>query len=65
MSKDEILEGLRAHRTLIQEEWATYAEIQAVNELVLEGYAKATRWEWKASHQCECRTISPGLKVMA
>lgn len=65
MTKDEILEGLRAGRTLIQEEWSTYAEIEAVNQLVLEGYASATRWEWKSSFQCERRVITPGPKVMA
>lgn len=65
MTKTEILEGLMAGRTLIQEEWADYAEISAVDQLVTEGKATATRWEWKSSFQCERRIITPGPAVLA
>ncbi|GLQ09214.1 hypothetical protein GCM10007913_11460 [Devosia yakushimensis] len=58
MTKAEMAAGLADGRTLIQEEWADFAEIQAINELVAEGLASATRWEWKASYQCERRVIT-------
>ena len=58
MSKDEMLAGLRAGRTLIQEEWADAEEIRAVDELIAEGKARATPWEWRDGFQCERRRIA-------
>ncbi|SFV31226.1 hypothetical protein SAMN05216456_1274 [Devosia crocina] len=65
MTKEQILDGLIAGRTLIQEEWAIYAEIQAVDELVAENKATATRWEWRPSYQCERRVITAGPAALA
>lgn len=57
MTKDEIAEGLARGRRLIQEEWADPAEIAAVDELVAEGKATATPWEWSDGFQCERRLV--------
>lgn len=37
MTKDEMVDGLKAGRTLFQDGWATEAEKQAVAELEAEG----------------------------
>lgn len=58
MSKEEISIGLKAGRTLIQEEWADRLEIVAVDELIKEGIAKATPWEYKDNFQCEYRKVT-------
>ena len=58
MTKDEMKAGLQAGRILIQEEWADPEEIKAVDELVAEGIAVATPWEYKDNFQCERRRIT-------
>lgn len=58
MTKDEMRAGLAAGWRLIQEEWADRGEIAAVDELVAEGVASATPWEWKDGFQCERRIVT-------
>ena len=61
--KEEMADGLRAGRTLIQEEWANPQEIAWVDELIAEGKAHASPWEYKDNFQCERRSITaPPLK---
>jgi len=55
MSKEEMRNGLSQGRTLIQEEWADVEEILFVDELIAEGMATATSWEWKDEFQCKRR----------
>lgn len=57
MTRDEIERGLAAGRRLIQEEWAHPQEIAWVDELVAEGKATATEWEYRDGFQCERRVI--------
>jgi hypothetical protein len=65
MTKDEIAIGLAAGRTLIQEEWSTPGEITAVDELVAEGVATATPWEWRDGFQCERRRVTAATVEVA
>jgi len=58
MTKAEIKEGLLSGRTLIQEGWAHPSEIQWVDELIKEGIAEATPWEYKDNFQCERRRVT-------
>lgn len=58
MTKDEIRAGLAQGRRLIQEEWSTRAEIAAVDELVAEGVASATAWQYRDGFQCERRIVT-------
>lgn len=58
ITKDEMRAGLASGRTLIQEEWAHPKEIQWVDELVSEGKATATPWEYKDGLQCERRLVT-------
>lgn len=58
MTKEEMRAGLATGRTLIQEEWADPEEIIAVDELVAEGAATATPWEYKDTFQCKRRRVS-------
>lgn len=58
MTKDEMIIGLAAGRRLIQEEWADGSEIDAVDQLVSEGKAQASPWQWKDNFQCMRRVIS-------
>jgi len=58
MTKDEMAKGLAAGRRLTQEEWADPAEIRAVDELIAEGKATATPWEYRDGFQCERRIIT-------
>ena len=58
MTKEEMRTGLARGRRLIQEEWSKPEEITAVNELVAEGFATATPWEWKDGFQCERRVVT-------
>lgn len=58
MTKDERARGLAAGRRLVQEEWADRAEIIAVDELVSEGKASATPWEYRDGFQCERRIVT-------
>lgn len=59
MTKEEMRDGLDAGRVLVQEEWADKEEIRAVDELVAEGTAFATPWEYKDGFQCEHRRDDP------
>lgn len=58
MTKEEMRAGLAAGRRLSQEEWAHPLEKQWVDELVAEGAAQATPWEYSGNFQCECRTVT-------
>lgn len=58
MSKDEIRAGLEAGRKLVQEEWCNPAEVTAIDELVDEGVAEATPWQWHDNFQCERRIVT-------
>lgn len=57
MTKDEIRAGLAAGRTLVQEEWCAASERQAVDELIEEGVAVSSGWEYKSNFQCEVRKV--------
>ncbi len=57
MTKEEMERGLAAGRRLVQEEWADRNEIRAVDELVAEGKANATAWQYRDGFQCEMRSI--------
>lgn len=63
MTKEEIRGGLARGRTLIQEEWAHSSEIQWVDELISEGAAISTPWEYKDNFQCEQRRINAPIKA--
>jgi hypothetical protein len=58
MTIDEMREGLKAGRTLTQEEWAHPQEIEWVETLIAEGTAQATPWEYRDGFQCERRKVS-------
>lgn len=58
ITKKEMEEGLAKGRTLIQEEWADKREIAFVDELIAEGKAEATPWEYKDNFQCRRRRIT-------
>lgn len=58
ITKEEMRTGLARGRTLIQEEWANPQEIVWVDELIAEGVATATKWEYKNEFQCERRRIT-------
>jgi hypothetical protein len=55
MTKEEMRAGFLQGRSLTQEEWADPNEIKALDELVAEGIAEATPWEYKDNFQCERR----------
>lgn len=58
MNKQQAMEGLKAGRTLIQEEWSDMDEIKMVDELIAEGWAwSSTGWEYKDGYQCERRRV--------
>jgi hypothetical protein len=58
LTKAEMAAGLAAGRTLIQEEWANPQEIASVDELIAEGKASATSWEYREGLQCERRLVT-------
>jgi hypothetical protein len=58
MDKAEMRAGLLAGRRLVQEEWSQPDEIRAVDELVAEGVAQATPWEYRDGFQCERRIVT-------
>lgn len=58
MTKAEMEAGFARGRTLTQEEWADASEIAGVDELVTEGKATATPWEYKDGFQCERRIVT-------
>lgn len=57
MNKEQIRAGLAQGRCLIQEEWSTATEKQAVDELVAEGVAAASEWKYFDNFQCEMRRV--------
>ena len=57
MTKQEIAIGPRQGRRLCQEKWADQAEIKAVDELIAEGLAVATDWEYSDNFQCARRYV--------
>jgi len=57
-TKEEMERGLAAGRALIQEEWCHPKEKEFVDELVSEGKAVATPWEYKDGFQCARRRIT-------
>lgn len=61
ITKEEMEKGLALGRTLIQEEWSNPQEIIWVDELIAEGKARATPWEYKDNFQCERRRISGAI----
>lgn len=58
MSKEEMRAGLAKGRRLIQEEWAAPMEIQWIDELVWEGAADVTPWQYDENFQCSRRKIT-------
>lgn len=58
MSREEMVKGFAEGRTLTQEEWAHAQEIEWVDELIAEGKATATPWEYVAGFQCERRRVT-------
>lgn len=58
MTKEQMREGFAKGRSCTQEEWANPAEIQWVDELIAEGKATATKWEYCDNFQCEMRRIT-------
>jgi hypothetical protein len=64
ITKQQMQAGLAQGRTLIQEEWAHPDEIRWVDELIAEGRATASAWEWRDGFQCERRRIT-GVKGAA
>ncbi len=57
MTKEEMRDGFSRGRSLTQEEWAHHDEIKWVDELIAEGVATATPWEYKDNFQCERRRV--------
>jgi hypothetical protein len=58
MTREEMAAGFAAGRSLIQEEWANSQEIAWVDELIAEGKATATAWDYHPNFQCERRRVS-------
>jgi hypothetical protein len=63
MSREEMAAGFAAGRSLIQEEWANAQEIAWVDELIAEGKAMATAWEYHPNYQCERRRVTGTASV--
>jgi hypothetical protein len=61
VTKEEMVEGFARGRVLMQEEWAHPQEIEWVDELISEGIAEATPWEYLDTYQCQRRKIT-GVK---
>lgn len=61
MTRDEMTQGFARGRTLIQEEWSHPDEIKWADELVAEGRASTTTWEYNDNFQCKRRKIK-GIK---
>lgn len=58
MTREEMEQGLAVGRVLIQEEWAHPQEIAWADELVSEGKATASDWQYHPNYQCERRRIT-------
>lgn len=63
MSREEMAAGFAAGRSLIQEEWANSQEIAWVDELIAEGKATATAWEYHPNYQCERRRVTGATQL--
>lgn len=61
MTRKEMEEGFAQGRRLTQEEWAHEQEIKWLDELVAEGKATVTKFEYKANYQCAVR-FATGIK---
>lgn len=57
MTKEQMLAGFAVGRLLTQEEWADPDEIKWVDELIAEGKAIATVWQYVEGFQCERRVV--------
>lgn len=64
MTKEQMREGFAKGRTLIQVEWAHPSEQRWVDELLAEGAAIATPWEYKDGFQCERRRVTGVVKTV-
>lgn len=64
MTREEMEEGFSRGRTLIQEEWAHPQEIAWVDELIADGKATSTPWEYRDGFQCHRRRVT-GVPVAA
>jgi hypothetical protein len=62
MSREEMVSGFARGRTLTQEEWCHPSERQWIDELIAEGKATATPWEYRDNFQCEMRKVT-GVKT--
>jgi hypothetical protein len=62
MTKEDMRAGFARGRTLTQEEWAHPSEIKWVDELIAEGAATSTPWEYKDGFQCERRRVTGVVK---
>lgn len=58
MTREEMILGFSQGRTLVQEEWTDKKLIKQVDNLIAEGYATATPWEYSENFQCERRYIT-------
>lgn len=58
MTKEEMRKGFAQGCRLIQEEWCAPEEKVWVDELVAEGLATATPFEYHDNFQCERRIIT-------
>ncbi|MGX9392524.1 hypothetical protein ACWX0K_20545 [Nitrobacteraceae bacterium UC4446_H13] len=58
MTKEQMREGFRLGRSLIQEEWANPDEIKWIDELLVEGAATATDWNYRDNFQCSMRRVT-------
>jgi hypothetical protein len=58
MTLEEMREGFSRGSTLTQEEWAHPSEIKWVNDLIAEGAATATDWQYKDNFQCAMRRVT-------
>lgn len=61
MTYEEMKEGFAQGRTLIQEEWSSPEEHEAIERLIKEGLATSTSWEYKYNFQCSIRRVT-GVK---
>jgi hypothetical protein len=57
MAKESIKSTLLSNRTITQDEYAKPEEIEAVDELVAEGFAIATPWAYRSPHTCKVRFV--------
>lgn len=58
MTREELVRGFAQGRSVIQEEWVHPQEKQWIEELIKEGLATATPWQYKDNFQCEMRKVT-------